>query len=78
MDSRDRHKAALEKANEEGDDAEAFPPRSVAVRRKILMNSFYGVFASNFYRFTHPSPGASITEWARHNIKEIISKVEER
>ena len=24
MDSRDRHKAALEKANEEGDDAEAF------------------------------------------------------
>ena len=44
---------------------------------KILMNSFYGVFASNFYRFTHPSLGASITEWARHNIKEIISKVEE-
>ena len=77
MDSRDRHKAALEKANEEGDDAEAFLQDQLQYAVKILMNSFYGVFASNFYRFTHPSLGASITEWARHNIKEIISKVEE-
>jgi DNA polymerase I len=41
------------------------------------MNSFYGVFASSFYRFTHPDLGASITEWARHNIREIIAQVEE-
>ena len=41
------------------------------------MNSFYGVFASSFYRFTHPDLGASITEWARHNITAIIKQVEE-
>ena len=40
------------------------------------MNSFYGVFASSFYRFTHEKLGASITEWARHNITEIISNLE--
>ena len=40
------------------------------------MNSFYGVFASSFYRFTHPDLGASITEWARHNIRTIIENVE--
>ena len=28
---------------------------------KVLMNSFYGVFASYFYRFTNRSIGASIT-----------------
>ena len=77
MDSRDRHKEALAKANEEGDEAEAFLQDQMQYAVKILMNSFYGVFASNFYRFTHPSLGASITEWARHNIKEIISKVED-
>ena len=76
MDSRDRHKAALAKANEEGDEAEAFLQDQLQYAVKILMNSFYGVFASNFYRFTHPSLGASITEWARHNIKGIISRVE--
>ena len=41
------------------------------------MNSFYGVFASSFYRFTDPKLGASITEWARYNIKEIIRQLEE-
>ncbi len=41
------------------------------------MNSFYGVFASSFYRFTDPKLGASITEWARHNIKEIIRQLDD-
>jgi len=77
MKSRDGHKAALKKANEEGDEEEAFLQDQLQYAVKILMNSFYGVFASNFYRFTHPSLGASITEWARHNIKSIISKVED-
>jgi len=76
MDSRDRHKTALAKANEEGDEAEAFLQDQLQYAVKILMNSFYGVFASNFYRFTHPSLGASITEWARHNIRGIISGLE--
>ncbi len=44
---------------------------------KILMNSFYGVFASSFYRFTNPLIGESITAFARENIKRIISQLGE-
>ena len=43
-----------------------------------MMNSFYGVFASGFYRFTHKDLGSSITAWARQNIKTIIQKLEEQ
>jgi DNA polymerase, archaea type len=43
---------------------------------KILMNAFYGVLASSFYRFTNPQIGASITAFARENIKGIITQVE--
>jgi len=43
---------------------------------KILMNSVYGVFASAFYRFTNQSIGASITAFARENIKGVIKKLE--
>ena len=45
---------------------------------KILMNSFYGVFASSFYRFTNKNIGASITAFARENIKTVIRKLESR
>ena len=45
---------------------------------KILMNSFYGVFASSFYRFTNKNIGASITAFARENIKKVIAKLEEK
>jgi len=76
MASRDRHKAALAKARKEGNEAEAFLQDQLQYAVKILMNSFYGVFASSFYRFTHPDIGASITEWARHNIREIIGILE--
>lgn len=44
---------------------------------KILMNAFYGVFASSFYRFTNPRIGATITSIARENTKSVISKLEE-
>jgi len=44
---------------------------------KVLMNSFYGVFASFFYRFTDRSIGSSITAYARRNIKKIISTLQE-
>ncbi len=44
---------------------------------KVLMNSFYGVFASYFYRFTDRSIGSSITAYARENIKSIISTLEQ-
>ena len=78
MQSREVHKTALSVARESGDEAEAFLQDQLQYAVKILMNSFYGVFASSFYRFTHPDLGASITEWARHNIREIIAHVEKR
>ena len=77
MQRRDRHKVALAEARAAGDEAEAFLQDQLQYAVKILMNSFYGVFASSFYRFTHPDLGASITEWARHNIRGIIAQVEE-
>jgi DNA polymerase I len=43
---------------------------------KILMNSFYGVLASSFYRFTDPKIGASITSFAREATKDLIKKLE--
>lgn len=43
---------------------------------KTLMNAFYGVLASTFYRFTNPQIGASITAFARENIKSIIEDLE--
>jgi len=43
---------------------------------KILMNSFYGVLASDFYRFTDNDIGASITAFARRNVTEIIKTLQ--
>ena len=40
------------------------------------MNSFYGVFASSFYRFTDRSIGSSITAYARERTKGIIQELE--
>ena len=40
------------------------------------MNTFYGVFASSFYRFTDKNIGSSITAFARQTVKGIISEVE--
>ncbi len=43
---------------------------------KVLMNTFYGVLASSFYRFTDPRIGASITSFARETTKGIIASLE--
>lgn len=43
---------------------------------KVLMNSFYGVFASSFYRFTDKNIGSSITAWARERVKTIIKELQ--
>ena len=43
---------------------------------KVVMNTFYGVFASSFYRFTDKNIGASITAFARSNILGIINQLE--
>ena len=76
MAQRDEHKAAIKAAKSSGDaPAEAFHD-AMQYAVKILMNSFYGVFASGFYRFTHRDLGSSITAWARQNIKGIIAAVE--
>ncbi|MDP8011601.1 MAG: DNA-directed DNA polymerase [Thermoplasmata archaeon] len=45
---------------------------------KILMNSFYGVFASSFYRFTNKEIGSSITAFARETVKSIIKDLEDK
>ena len=77
MSQRDEHKALLKKArNDEQAEKEEFHD-AMQYAVKILMNSFYGVFASGFYRFTHKDLGSSITAWARHNIKAIIQKLDE-
>ena len=77
MGQRDEHKAMLKQArkDEKAEKEEFHDAMQYAV--KILMNSFYGVFASGFYRFTHKDLGSSITAWARHNIKAIIQKLDE-
>ena len=76
MSQRDEHKSALKKAKQIGDERAVGFHDAMQYAVKILMNSFYGVFASDFYRFTHRDLGSSITAWARQNIKSIISAVE--
>ena len=38
---------------------------------KVLMNSFYGVMASTFYRFTDKNIGGSVTAFARKGIRNV-------
>jgi DNA polymerase I len=77
MSQRDFHKSEMKKAEEKGDKSKQRFHDGMQYAVKILMNSFYGVFASVFYRFTHKNIGSSITAWARHNITEIIRQLEE-
>lgn len=74
MAQRDLHKAGMRDAVD-NEAARAFHD-DMQYAVKILMNSFYGVFASGFYRFTHRDLGSSITAWARHNIKGVIGELE--
>lgn len=43
---------------------------------KVVMNATYGVFASDFYRFTNKAIGESVTAWGRKYIKDLIETVE--
>ena len=76
MEKRDSHKTALAAARSNGANQEIAFHDAMQYAVKIMMNSFYGVFASSFYRFTHIDLGSSITAWARHNIKSIIQGLE--
>ncbi len=73
MDERDEVKEKMRES--EGKEERYYRGLQNAI--KVLMNSFYGVFASSFYRFTDPKIGESITAFARENIKELISELEE-
>ena len=76
MTQRDIHKAELTTAKQTEDSAGIMFHDSMQYAVKILMNTFYGVFASGFYRFTHRDLGSSITAWARFNIKDIIAQLD--
>ena len=45
---------------------------------KVIMNSFYGVMASDFYRFTNPLIGGSITAFSREGIRTAYAELENR
>lgn len=44
---------------------------------KILMNTFYGVLASSFWRFTNLEIGSAVTAYARTTIKTLIDRLKE-
>ncbi|MDR1404419.1 MAG: DNA polymerase II [Candidatus Methanoplasma sp.] len=73
MKERDGIKAGMNLA---ADDAERKYLNGLQEAVKVLMNTFYGVFASSFYRFTDKNIGAAITAFARDNVKGIINEVE--
>lgn len=73
MDQRDSIKKQM-KATKDPDEHAYLDGLQAAV--KVLMNTFYGVFASSFYRFTDKNIGASITAFARSNIRGIINQLE--
>ena len=74
MAQRDHHKEMMKNTS---DESERLFHDQMQFAVKILMNTFYGVFASAFYRFTHPDIGSAITAWARSNIKKIIHALDE-
>ena len=73
MNQRDSIKERMRSAS---DDVERKYLNGLQEAVKVLMNTFYGVFASSFYRFTDKNIGAAITAFARDNVKSIISEVE--
>lgn len=72
MDERDKVKKLMKEA--EGDDRDYYDGVQNAL--KILMNTFYGVLASSFYRFTNVEIGGAITAFARDTIKKVIKRLE--
>ncbi|MCL2032394.1 MAG: DNA polymerase II [Methanomassiliicoccaceae archaeon] len=72
MRQRDEIKERMRSAS---DDVERRYLNGLQEAVKVLMNTFYGVFASSFYRFTDKNIGAAITAFARDNVKRIIGEV---
>lgn len=73
MNERDSIKRRMKSAK---DPAEHDYLNGLQAAVKVLMNTFYGVFASSFYRFTDKQIGSSITAFARWTVKTIIGELE--
>lgn len=73
MDQRDSIKRQMKQTT---DEHERHYLDGLQAAVKVLMNTFYGVFASSFYRFTDKSIGAAITSFARANVKGIIGDLQ--
>ena len=73
MNERDSIKKRMKSAK---DPAEHDYLNGLQAAVKVLMNTFYGVFASSFYRFTDKMIGSSITAFARWTVKTIIGELE--
>ncbi|EQD77857.1 DNA polymerase delta catalytic subunit, partial [mine drainage metagenome] len=73
MNERDIVKTTMKKSS--GDEYDYYDGVQNAL--KILMNTFYGVLASSFYRFTNLEIGGSITAYARRTIMNLIEKLKE-
>ncbi len=75
MKERDNVKARMKKA-ESADEKNFLDGIQGAI--KVVMNTFYGVLASSFYRFTDQRIGSAITAFARTTIKHIIDVIEQQ
>lgn len=73
MSERDKVKKLMKSASEE--EREYLDGIQGAI--KILMNTFYGVLASSFWRFTNLEIGGAVTAYARNTIKALIDKLKE-
>jgi DNA polymerase elongation subunit (family B) len=72
MEERDNIKSRMKKTS---DEYERKYLNGLQEAVKVLMNTFYGVFASSFYRFTDRNIGSAITAFARANVTTIIKEV---
>jgi len=72
MEERDSIKSRMKKTS---DEYERKYLNGLQEAVKVLMNTFYGVFASSFYRFTDRNIGSAITAFARDNVTTIIREV---
>lgn len=73
MEERDRVKKRMKSAATK-EDRDFYDGIQGAI--KVLMNTFYGVLASSFYRFTNPQIGAAVTAFARNTIMTLIDRLE--
>ena len=74
MDERDKVKKLM-KAASSPEEKEYYDGVQGAI--KILMNTFYGVLASSFWRFTNLEIGGAVTAYARNTIKALIEKLKD-